>query len=85
MSIELYEKARKIGQKTYKQNVSAGRYPFLPVLDDIIQKETISSDVSLGLVDVPLDRVVGTSTAGRTQAFASDFMPLMDSKSEFGT
>ena len=85
MSIELYEKARKIGQKTYKQNVSAGRYPFLPVLDDIIQKETILSDVSLGLVDVPLDRVVGTSTAGRTQAFASDFMPLMDSKSEFGT
>lgn len=84
MSIELYEKARKRGQKTYKQNVSVGRYPFLPVLDDIIQKETISSDVSLGLVDVPLDRVVGTSTAGRTQAFASDFMPLMDSKTEFG-
>ena len=84
MSVELYEKARKMGVKAYKTNVSEGRYPFLPVLDDIIDKEDMASDVNLGLVDIPLDRVVGTSTAGRTQAFASNFMPLMDVKSEFG-
>ena len=85
MSIELYEKARKLGQKAYKKAVSQGRYPYLPVLDDIVKKEDIISDVSLGLVDIPLDRVVGTSTSGRTQAFASNFMPLMDEKSEFGS
>ena len=84
MSVELYEKARKMGVKAYKTNVSEGRYPFLPVLDDIIDKEDMASDVNLGLVDIPLDRVVGTSTAGRTQAFASNFMPLMDVNSEFG-
>ena len=84
MSIELYEKARKLGNKAYKASVSEGRYPFLPVLDDIINREDIASEVNLGLVDIPLDRVVGTSTSGRTQAFASNFMPLMDSKSEFG-
>ena len=85
MSIELYEKARKMGTKAYKKEVSQGRYPYLPVLDDIVKKEDIVSDVSLGLVDIPLDRVVGTSTSGRTQAFASNFMPLMGEKTEFGT
>ncbi len=85
MSIELYEKARKLGQKAYKKEVSQGRYPYLPVLDDIVKKEDLVSDVSLGLIDIPLDRVVGTSSAGRTQAFASNFMPLMDEKSEFGS
>lgn len=85
MSIEIYEKARRLGQKAYKKEVSQGRYPYLPVLDDIVEKEDLVGEASLGLVNIPLDRVVGTSTAGRTQAFASNFMPLMDEKSEFGT
>ena len=84
MSLELYEKARKQGMKAYRSSVSQGRYPYLPVLDDILNKDSVSSDVSLGLVDIPLDRVVGTCTKGRTQAFASNFMPLMDDKTEFG-
>lgn len=85
MSIDLYEKARKMGMKAYRTSMSEGRYPFLPVLDDIINKDYISGDVNLGLVDIPLDRVVGTSTSGRTQAFASNFMPLMDIKTEFSS
>ncbi len=85
MSIELYEKARKLGTKDYKASISKGRYPYLPVLDDIIDKDFIVSDVNLGLVDIPLDRVVGTGSAGRTQAFASNFMPLMERNTEFAS
>ena len=72
-----------MGLKAYKQDVSKQKQPYLPVLDELINKDDVSSDVSLGLVDIPLDRVVGTSNAGRTQAFASNFMPLMDEKTEF--
>ena len=85
MAIEMYDKARKIGLRAYKKDVSQGKYPYLPVLDDIINKEDIAGEVSLGLADIPLDRVVGTSTAGRTQAFASNFMPLMENNTEFGS
>ncbi len=85
MSFDLYEKAKKMGSKSYKASVSKGRYPYLPVLDDIIEKDNIVNDVSLGLVDIPLDRVVGTSTAGRTQAFAANFMPLMEMNTEFAS
>lgn len=84
MSLELYEKARRLGVKAYRNSISNGTYPYLPVLDDIIRSEDIVSEVNLGLVDIPLDRVVGTSTSARTQAFASNFMPLMDVNTEFG-
>lgn len=72
-----------MGVKAYKSSVSQGRYPYLPVLDDILDKDSVSSDVSLGLVDIPLDRIVGTCTKGRTRAFASNFMPLMEEGTEF--
>jgi len=85
MSFELYEKARKLGVKAYKKAVSAGKYPYLPVLDDIIERDSIASEMNLGLMDIPLSRIVGTSNAGRTQAFASNFMPLMRSGSEFAS
>ncbi|MBR6402246.1 MAG: BMP family ABC transporter substrate-binding protein [Eubacterium sp.] len=84
MNIDTYDRARKLGIKSYKARVAQGQYPYLPVLDDIINKDDLSGDVNLGLVDIPLDRVVGTSTAGRTQAFAENFMPLMESNTEFG-
>ena len=83
MSFDLYEKARKLGQKAYKNSLSQGKYPYLPVLDNIIDRDSVAGDVSLGLVDIPLDRIVGTSTTGRTKAFASNFMPLMDFNTEF--
>lgn len=85
MSFELYEKARKLGLKAYKNSISKGKYPYLPVLDDIINKDDIASDMSLGLVDIPLDRIVGTNSAGRTQAFAANFMPLMEMNTEFAS
>jgi len=85
MSYELYEKARKLGAKAYKKAVSAGQYPYLPVLDDIIEKDSIVNEMNLGLMDIPLSRIVGTSNAGRTQAFASNFMPLMRNGTEFSS
>lgn len=38
----------------------------------------------LGRVDIPLNLIVGTKTAGRQKAFASNFMPLLGENTEFG-
>ena len=84
MSYVIYEKARKLGEKAYREAVSHGRPPYLPVLDEMVSREEIRGEVSLGLVSIPLNRVVGTATAGRTNAFASNFMPVLDMKTEFG-
>ena len=84
MSITDYEKAKRLGDKAVRADMLKGQHPYLPVLDDIIQKEEIIGETNLGLVNIPLERVVGTSTASRTNAFARNFMPIMDINTEFG-
>ena len=84
MSYNDYEKAQKAGLKAFKTAVSKGENEYLPVLDEILEDVEIVGEVSLGLVQVPLDRVVGTSNVGRTYAFANNFMPILDYKTEFG-
>ncbi|MBE5945247.1 MAG: BMP family ABC transporter substrate-binding protein, partial [Lachnospiraceae bacterium] len=79
-----FEKAQKAGLKAFKTAVSKGENEYLPVLDEILGGVEIQSEVNLGLVQIPLDRVVGTSNIGRTYAFANNFMPILDYKTEFG-
>ena len=83
MSFEYYNKAQKAGLKAYKSAISQGRYPYLPVLDEILSHESIDGEINLGVEEIPLKHVVGTSTFGRTQAFASNFMPLLEEMTEF--
>ena len=78
-----YQEALKLGKKEYKACVSRGRFPYLPVLDDILSREEIRTEQNMGLIQVPLDFVVGTSTMGRTYSFAANFMPILAEKTEF--
>lgn len=84
MALYDYTGALRLGRRQYQAAIAKGEYPYLPVLDDILANAEIASEVSLGIMDVPLDRIVGTKTQGRTQAFASNFMPLLGEKTEFG-
>lgn len=84
MALYDYVGALRRGRKQYQSSVSKGEYPYLPVLDEILSYTDIVSEVNLGIMDVPLDKVVGTKTEGRTSAFANNFMPLLSEKSEFG-
>ncbi len=85
MSYVDYEKAQKMGLKAFKNAVASGSGEYLPVLDEILEDVDIVGDVNLGLVHIPIDRIVGTSNVGRTYAFANNFMPLLDFKTEFGS
>lgn len=82
-AMEEYIHAQKRGQKEYREAMAAGRYPYLPVLDDLLENAKVESQLPLGLVEIPLSQVVGTKTAGRTAAFASNFMPLLGADTEF--
>ena len=84
-AMDEYGKAQKLGQKDYREKMLHGQSPFLPVLDDILKNVQVENQLPLGLVEIPIKLVVGTKTAGRTAAFASNFMPLLDLKSEFGS
>jgi len=78
-----YRDALKLGQREYRACVSSGAYPYLPALDDIMPPERLLSGIDLGFVSIPAERVVGTKTRARTNAFARNFMPLLLENSEF--
>ncbi|MGL5434228.1 MAG: BMP family ABC transporter substrate-binding protein [Lachnospiraceae bacterium] len=84
MALYDYMNARRQARRQYQLAVAKGEYPYLPVLDEILKNADIVSEVNLGLMDVPLEKIVGTKTSGRTQSFANNFMPLLAEKTEFG-
>lgn len=83
MAINNYTAALKKGKRSYQLALAKGAYPYLPALDDILSYTEVTASVNLGLMDIPLSKIVGTKTAGRTNAFAGNFMPLLPEKSEF--
>ena len=85
MSFADYEKAQKAAQKAVRMAAAKGEREYLPVLDEILENVDIQGEVNLGLVQIPLEQVVGTSNVGRTYAFANNFMPLLNLRTEFGS
>ncbi len=88
MSLQLeatqhYQQALKQGRKSHRDSVNHGRYPYLQVLDEVLSDHMMAGQVDLGLIEVPLDNIAGTKTAGRNNAFSADFLPLLGEDSEF--
>lgn len=78
-----YSNALKAGQKEYRTCISRGEYPYLSALDDVLPEEQVVSSAALGIMQIPMEFIVGTKTRGRKEAFARNFMPLLEEKSEF--
>ena len=55
-----YREALKLGQRDYRACVAAGRSPCLPVLDDFVSPERSAKGTELGIVQIPMERIVGT-------------------------
>ena len=83
MSIDHYIQAQKKGQKLTHALQAKGEDTTLPVLSEIIPELNRLDQVPLGLIQIPLNHIEGTATRGRTTAFARNFMPLLESNSEF--
>ncbi len=82
MSAEDYRKAWKAGKKDYQSRLMRGERPILAVLDDILPQESLPMS-SLGLVQIPIDQIVGTRYGGRSSAFAGNYMPILEEGTEF--
>ena len=80
---EHYQKAQKAAKKMHRQLVHEGLYPHLKVLDEILEDYTTAGQEELGVIEIPSDKIVGTKTKGRSDAFSANFMPLISEKSEF--
>ena len=73
-----YEKACHLGKKE-------GGSP--AVLDDILRERHITApaEVQLGLVSIPIERIAGTKSKGRSQSFSKGFYPILKENTEFAS
>lgn len=78
-----YKDALKLAQKEYRACTQNDKDPYLPVLDDIVSTKSIAAGIDLGLVSIPADQIVGTKSKSRVNAFAPNFMPILDEDTEF--
>ena len=80
---EEYQKAKRIGERAYRRAIARGQYPYLPALDDIVKESESLKKVSIGHAEIPLSMIVGTKSAGRQNAFACNYMPILEDYTEF--
>ena len=83
MASEDYAKALKAGKREMAARIAKKEDPYLAVLDAIPEAANSVMEYSLGLVQIPMDKIVGTKTEGRSRAFAANFMPIMEEDTEF--
>jgi len=83
-AVEQYREAQKAGEKYFDEARREERNPYLEVLDEKVENLTALNVQYLGLIEIPMELIVGTKTAGRRDAFAGNFMPLLDKSTEFG-
>ncbi len=83
-AIEAYRAAHKKALKTYREDAERSRWPYPQVLDDVLDGGSVAGRIELGVINVPVERIVGTVSAGRTSVFSRDFMPLAEQNTEFG-
>lgn len=83
MGREDYNKAFRLGKKDYQTRMLHGERPILQVLDDILPERGSYSEVPIGLVQIPIEQIVGTKTFGRSSSFAGNFMPILREDTEF--
>ncbi len=79
-----YEKARKLGLKECTNRKSRRESPYLPALAEKVDMLETLDKTPLGIISIPISKIVGTVNAQRANAFAANFMPLLEANSEFG-
>ena len=80
-----YSKARREGLRVYQNAIQSNTDPYLPVLEERVPALSSLSRLSLGIMTIPLDRVIGSVSRGRSYAFADGFMPILEGGSEFAS
>lgn len=82
-AVENYIDAVAKGKRAFQLRKSNGQSGHLSSLEGFLKDIEIVSTVPLGLIEVPLKKIVGTYTEARRTSFAYNFMPLSVAQSDF--
>ena len=74
MSYTDYEKARKLALQSYRHEITRGRYPYLPALDEMLINRSTLKEENIGICEIPIYLICGTLTKGRQESFAKNYI-----------
>ena len=81
--MDRYGKVRRDGLRIYTAALQAHEDPYLPVLENKVPELASLSRLPLGVMAIPLSRVMGSVSMGRSRAFTKNFLPILEGGSEF--
>ena len=79
-----YKQARAMGRHYLSEHSDSATKGYLYILDDLLDNVEICGEINLGTSEIPINKILGTRTAARSNAFAGNFMPLLPENTEFG-
>lgn len=82
---EDYQIAKRMGEAAAKAAMKEGKSPYLPVLDSIPEIKDSVGEAYIGVLELPVNYIVGNKEMSRNNAFANNFMPLLEDGTEFAT
>lgn len=79
-----YKQARAMGRRYLSEHGDSQSKGYLYILDDLLDNVEICGEINLGTSEIPINKILGTRTSARSNAFAGNFMPLLPENTEFG-
>lgn len=83
-SNSIYKDARALGRRFLSEHADSATKGYLYILDDILDNVEVTGEINLGTLEIPVNKILGTRTSARSNAFAGNFMPLLPVNTEFG-
>lgn len=82
MNFEEYRKALKLGQKDIRTAAARGKEDRIAVLPPEVEAQAVRRE-SMGIMEIPVDLLVGTCNELRRDAFSPGFYPTLPEDTEF--
>lgn len=81
----VYRKANNAAKKEVKKKTKQNTDPYLKSLSSFLKEDMISEKISLGVMNIPTDKIVGIVTTEGKDMYTSDFMPLPAPDGDFSS
>lgn len=81
--LEQYSTSQNQAKRTMRRCEHNAADHHLQELDNILEESMIAGKVELGVMEIPVNQIVGIASDSEKDLYTSDFMPLPSIKSEF--
>lgn len=81
----VYHRAHRAGQKETRRLFRKGTDPYLKVMDSVIDPSMSADSIILGVMDIPIDKIVGITDKEKSRLYTYDFLPLSAPNGEFAS